>query len=358
LTDIDTLARAIDADRAAPAPPLSDALVALAEAHAVDALLAASPAAAASVADVQARLRERRAAHELLCAVRDAELCRVLAALDRAGVHPVVIKGAHLAHVLYRAPGLRPRADTDLVIDPRARASAVTVLEGLGYRPALHVRGELIFGQWPFSRADAGGIVHALDLHWRIAAPLVFRDVLPAARLRAAAVPIPALGPAAVGPAPGDALLIACVHLAAHHRREPILLWLYEIVLLARSLDEDEARRFVSAAAEAEVLTVCAASLNRAGRSFDDEAVRRFVALLDAARHESEPSAAILAASGPLDELWLDVRVCHGWRERIALLREHLFPDRGYVAATAGGTAWLPWAYARRALRGARRWTR
>jgi hypothetical protein len=197
-------------------------------------------------------------------------------------------------------------------------------------------------------------VVHALDVHWRIAAPLVFRDLLPAPRLRDRAVPIPPLGAAGRGPALEDALIIACVHVVAHHRRDPLLLWLYEIAALARALDGEATGRFVDTARKGRVVTACAAALHRARRYFDGDALRALARTLDAAAGAPEPSAAILRAAGPLDELWIDLKACDGWRERAALVREHAYPDSEYMQAAAGHGRW---AYARRLVRGLARWT-
>jgi hypothetical protein len=335
--------------------PITEALVTLAEAHAVDALLAASPAASHAPDALQARLKERRAAHALVSAARDIELARVLDALAANGLRPLVIKGGHLSHVLYDDPGLRPRADSDLWFDMSERAPAAAVLARLGYEPAVHVRGDLILGQWHFRRAEAGGLVHALDVHWRIAAPLVFRDALRMAPLRARARAIPPLGAAALGPAPADALAIACVHLIAHHRDAPQLLWLYEIDALTRALDDEAAASFVAMARVEGLVAVCAAALEMSRRAFGGAAVGQLLKRLSETGAAGEAPARILDASGPLGELWLDLRVCRGWHERATLVREHLYPDAEYVRARSGH-AWLPLAYASRALGGATRW--
>jgi hypothetical protein len=40
----------------------------------------------------------------------------------------------------------------------------------------------------------------------------------------------------------------------------------------------------------------------------------------------------------------------------MTLLREHLCPDAAYMRATSAKSGWLPLAYARRAVVGARKW--
>jgi hypothetical protein len=337
--------------------PVSDDLVDVAQAQGVEALLARAPAAASASPAAASRLKGLLAGYEVLLAVRDAELARILEHLASGGVSPVLIKGAHLAHTIYASHVLRPREDTDLVIAEDERAVTAELLERAGYRRKVHVRGALILGQFHFQRTDGLGIVHALDVHWRLAAPLVFRRVLPAAALRASRVPIPALGAHAWGPSPPHALIIACVHLVAHHRDHPVLLWLYDIARLAETFDEEDVATFLETAAAGGVSAVCASAMDRARRYFDGPALASLAGRAHALGLEhAEPSARLLIAARPIDEVWLDFRTAEGWRERITLLREHLWPDAEYMRATTAKSGWLPLAYARRALFGVRKW--
>jgi len=336
---------------------VSDHMVDLAEAHRVEALLARTPAAASALPAIACRLKAIAAAHEAVSAAQDRELTRVLSQLASGGLSPILIKGAHLAHTIYPSAALRPRGDTDLVIAADEQCLLASLLEGAGYRRLVHVRGTLILGQCHFHRTDDLGVLHALDVHWRVAAPLVFRHVLPAAVLRASRVAIPALGPHAWGPSRPHALLIACVHLIAHHRTEPILLWLHDIARLVDGLGDDDLKLFLDTAEAAGILSVCAAALDRARRYFDGPAL---ASLANEARARSagrmEPSARLLSATRPIDEVWLDLRTAAGWRERITLLREHLLPDPEYMRATQAGSRQLSLAYMRRALVGAWKW--
>lgn len=359
MSAVHVLAAVLRGERPAAGVVVSDHLVDVAEAHGVEALLARAPAAVSAAPAVAFRLKAMLAGYEALSAVRDRELSRVLEHLAIGGVSPIVIKGAHLGHTIYLSPALRPREDTDLVIADEEQARTASLLEGTGYRRTVHVRGALILGQCHFQRADNNlGLVHALDVHWRLAAPLVFRRVLPAAALRLSRIPIPGLGAHAWGPSPPHALLIACVHLVAHHRADPILLWLHDIARLADSLDDADAAAFLEVAGAARISAVCASALDHARRFFDGPALTSLAMrarALGSAREE--PSARLLTAARPIDELWLDLRISEGWRERVTLLREHLWPDPEYMRATSVRTGWLPFAYVRRALFGFRRWT-
>ena len=356
LSDVQTIAAALGG----PKPdgrPLCDHLVDVAVSHGVEALLARTPAALAASPAVRARLKAIVAGYEALLVVREQEAARVLAHLAAGGISPVLIKGAHLSHTIYPSPVLRPREDTDLVIAETEQAAVDAVLTAAGYSRSVHVRGALILGQCHYACHDRAGIVHALDVHWRLASPLVFRHVLPVAELRASRVAIPSLGVHAFGPTPRHALLIACVHLAAHHRGGDVLIWMHDLALLAEGLDGPEGDACLDAAAEAGISAVCASALDRARRYFDSPALAS-LARGSHTRHagRDEPSARLLRASRPVDELWLDLRNCEGWLERMRLVGEHLCPDAEYMRATSASAGWLPLAYARRAVSGSRKW--
>jgi hypothetical protein len=88
-------------------------------------------------ADVRERL-------DLSCfstAVSNAELfsqlTAVLATLKAEGIPVLVLKGAHLAEIVYRDVTLRPMGDVDLLVRRSDLLSAERVLLGLGYRPQI-----------------------------------------------------------------------------------------------------------------------------------------------------------------------------------------------------------------------------
>lgn len=327
-------------------------LVDAAIAEGVGALLADSPAAEWLGAAERDRLTEYVRADTARQAAVDVELQHVLEALSREGVAPLLLKGAHLAHAVYRRPWLRPRADTDLLIAAADRDRIARALESCGYMPAHHVRGRIILGQFHFERIDRGGIAHYLDVHWRVAAPLLIERVLPARLFFPTARALPAQGPHARVPDLPHALLLACVHLVAHHRSNPLLVWLYDLRLLAEALDEPNRDVFVDLTYRLGCCAIARHALDASRRVFESTALDDLAARMAAPPSRREPSAALLRVTRPAGALWMDLRTAD-WRDRATLLREHLLPDRQYMAA---GRGLLPMAYAIRAARGARRW--
>src|SRR5437763_13332738 len=96
---------------AGPGPvDITAELLALARHHRVH-LLLGDRASVTELAD------ERRTA-AVIEALREAELRRVLTALDAAGIRAIVFKGAALARTHYAASELRIRSDTDILVPP------------------------------------------------------------------------------------------------------------------------------------------------------------------------------------------------------------------------------------------------
>lgn len=310
---------------------------------------------------IQASLRRASAAQALASELLDAELRRVIAGIGAAGIRAVLIKGAALAYTHYRRPHLRPRSDSDLVIDETDRDAAADALSTLGYVRSDAVDGGLITQQFQWTRELEPGLLHAVDVHWRLFNPHLFASVLPARSLLARAVPVPSLGTHALGPCGADALLLACVHRVAHHAGEADALWDFDIHLLAGSLGVDEASEFVRAATEAKVRAVSAWAIVAAQERFRTRLPQPVLPLLQFANDRREPTAAFLEPGRrQVDLLTSDLAALRGWRARVCLVLQHLFPSPTYMRAKYGlrSPVLLPLAYARRIVTGVPRWLR
>lgn len=307
--------------------------------------------------DLAARLvaETRVAAIEELA--RGRELARVVERLEARGCAPVVFKGAALAYTHYDPPWLRPRIDVDVLVGEAQRHAASDEFQELGYTRPPFVSGQLVMYQEPFVRAEAGGLEHVFDLHWRVSNPQVVSDVLTHAELRRRASIVDAPGGRFLAPCPADAMVLACVHRAAHHLDAQDLLWLYDIHLLAGTCREEEWRHFLDTALTRGVAALCARGLSLCSTRFG---TRVPVFVLDALSHpgKNEPSSVFLQGDlAPIARLRSDLRALNAV-DRIRLLLETAFPPRSYMRARHGARAWLPWQYARRLVAGAARWVR
>ena len=283
-----------------------------------------------------------------------AEVRSLLLRLDAAGAPVLVLKGTALAYRLYPEPWLRDRQDTDLLVDPARVQKAVDVLHAAGYEELPSIWA--ITGQRQFLKRSP--VRHIVDLHSRLAVPSTFGSLDGYAALSARSVPIPALGPAAYALASPDALLHACVHRVAHHNDSPERQWLYDIHLIASTLDAEGWNAFTGRAARCAVKAICASGLERASAAFAT-AVPDSV-WKDLAARGPERSALFLG--GRLTELRIQaISFVHmrRWRDRARLVAAHLFPPPAYMLATYGRSGrWLPLLYPCRILRAGYAWSR
>jgi hypothetical protein len=338
-----------------------DALWACAEAHRVLPLLAERLSRRGDVPPrLRSRCREASARHAAADLLREIELQRVLRELVRAAVPALLIKGAHLAYGHYPRPDLRPRLDTDIVIPSAARGAADRTLVRIGYALDGHVSGELVMYQAPYVNRRAGTVFHTIDVHWKIANAQAFADLLSYEELAAASVPLPRLGAAARGLSDVHALALACVHRVAHHFDSGQMIWLYDIHLLASRLDRHGWDLFAGLAIERGVAAVCRQSLTRTMQTFATAVPSDLLARLQPrARAAAEPTAVYLQPHRRhVEHVVSDLRALPTWTRRWRLVREHAFPPAQYMRKTyaPASAAPLPILYARRAIRGARKW--
>src|SRR5438876_3859961 len=135
--------------------------------------LAALPTSAAIPAPVMQQLRDM-ALQDALSNMRlyDA-LTEVLTAFAREGVSVIVLKGAHLAEVVYGNRALRPMADADLLVRSRDLARAEATLVGLGYGRLESTTGEVDYAFHHHLRPFVRTGVATIEIHWTVARPIV-----------------------------------------------------------------------------------------------------------------------------------------------------------------------------------------
>jgi len=138
-----------------------------------------------------------------------------LAALNEAGIRPVLLKGASLGLDLYPEQALRGMGDLDLLIEPSelGRALGASAQAGL-------VMGESSFPVWWYRRAHfhlkllpTSSLLREVEVHWALHHPSLLLTVQPA-DLRRRCVPV--LDGRAWTLAPEDRLLHLITHLASH----------------------------------------------------------------------------------------------------------------------------------------------
>ncbi|MBI4526966.1 MAG: nucleotidyltransferase family protein [Deltaproteobacteria bacterium] len=303
----------------------------------------------------------RQAATEL---IRRHELVTVLGELANSGVRSLLLKGTPLAYALYPSAALRTRGDTDLLIKTADLGAVCEVLERLGYRRPNAVSGKLISSQFCYQKQDRYDVGHDLDVHWRISNFQSLGHVLTFDELDSRSVPVPALGPYARRLGFLDALLLACIHRLTHYQAPyyigPVahyggnrLIWLYDIHLLASSLPPEDWELFIRAAEEKRLRAICLDGLSVAAQALGTCLPKKALQALVV-----EPRSEDISVAPFSGRHWRwqisELLALPDWRQRMTLMREHLFPPASYMLQKYRKTdrRLLPFLYLRRAVNG------
>jgi hypothetical protein len=191
---------------------------------------------------VQARLRS---AHRLV-GVRNtlllARLGELLGRLRDAGIPVLVLKGAHLAELIYEEVALRPMADVDLLVRPAQLAQAAELIGALGFRPEGAAAGAGARQQAAVDTSQhATPLVHPAGLRVEVHYAIEARAVMPAIDLEGLwrrAQPALIGGAEALVLAPEDLLLHLCTHAAIHHGFDVNLLHLCDLPVVVGHFGE------------------------------------------------------------------------------------------------------------------------
>jgi hypothetical protein len=271
-------------------------------------------------------------------AIRVAACRDLLHGLHHAGLSVLVFKGSALAFSHYPRPDLRPRDDTDLLVEQSQLPVLDTTMRNMGYGKSLASGGRLISHQCLYTRIDGRGVRHNFDVHWRISNRHRYARLFTLAELLERSRPIPGHAALARCPCPVDALLIAALHRASH-RGTDRLVWLYDIHRLLAAMTDQEIGELEERATTKSLTDECRAAIAGARHYFG--------------RGTAPPPA--LSWGVRTIDIWLaDLKALPSWRARLALLKEHAFPPADYMRRNGGADnrLALPVAYLTRGLRG------
>jgi hypothetical protein len=145
------------------------------------------------------------------------DLSRMLEMLAAAGIPVIVLKGAHLASLVYQRFEFRQMKDVDLLVSVADLQRTADILEQLGYAPVEEFDPRSIRGRaqhLPLFTRDGAVPV---EVHWQIERPSSpYRVDLEG--LWARAKPARVAGAGVRVFSPEDLLLHTCLHAAYHHR--------------------------------------------------------------------------------------------------------------------------------------------
>jgi hypothetical protein len=246
----------------------------------------------------------------------DAALAEAVAALRRAGIDPLLIKGPVIARWLYDDPNERGYGDVDLLVPVAAVPAARATLVGLGYsEPFAHSRtDERVPHAATFERGPA-----VVDLHWELnlmahpdAYGLLGRG---ATRLQVA-------GAEVLIPPPAALAVIVTLHAAQHGHATPTA-----AADLSRALARVDLATWRAAARLAR--EAGAVSALRAGLGVVEGGDRLAVRL---ELPERVPVGLRMRSQDVSGVTRFEaLRTAAGWRRRAGLLVSTMFPSRAFM---------------------------
>lgn len=286
-----------------------------------------------------------------------AETLRVVAALDRAGVRSLLMKGGGLAYSHYPRPALRPRADCDLLVAPSQRDAAWQILQSLGYRRISGPAGKYVGYQFELRHDDPRGFTHDVDLHWRISNAQSFAWFFAFEELATAAVPVLDLGACAWRLGDPHALMLALMHRAGNNQFGERgfgdrLIWLYDFQLLVEAMTDDDVERFRRLAEAKRVAAIAIDGLRRCAEAFGSPRVQTLISKLE--HSPAAESGASFLRAGRFGREWLELMAIPRVGARLAYLASRVVPSVDYMRERfpdCAGHA-LPLLHARRWLEG------
>ena len=304
----------------------------------------------------------RAAILQAMWEVRHRELLnQVLARLSHSGVRPIVFKGTALAYDVYSCPFLRTRGDTDFIIPSDARDQVCGALESLGFACGCGVKGEFVNNTADYSRMDLATGSHDLDVHWRVSNSHVLSNIFTYEELRSEARLLPALGRDALAAGPVHALLLACMHRAAHKQCPYFvngieyyggdrLIWLFDIHLLLGELRPSQYDAFLEVAVRKGLGGVCLEGIEHARACFHSFVPETGC---EAFSHLRQTGAASRYLNGSVTyQYYLNFLSVTGAGNKSSFLAQLLFPPEEYMRYKYSEVKpnWLPWLYLRRAI--------
>lgn len=291
--------------------------------------------------------------------LKRAALTELFGAFANAGLERnILFKGSALAYTVYEQPWLRPRSDSDILIELAEHPAFAEVLFALGYQKLFAIEGRHISYQHTYSKQLAGQSVMNIDIHWRINNRQALAKSYGVDELIESGSVVNAICSHAKVPNPVDSLLIASLHRLGHHHNEERLTWLHDIHLLANTLEVQQWSLLCNKAEQKNLAGITLDALKFTQRLFETSIPKSTMDNLRSAATQKENSQVFLNRQLPEWRYFLaDVKALDGWRNKANLLWENLFPTPDYVRqqmATKSAT----YAYIKRALRGVSRFIR
>ena len=170
------------------------------------------------------------------------QLQQLTAAFREAGVRMMVLKGPALARMVYPDPALRPGSDLDILVHPKEMMHSKEILAQLGYTCDAKKFGtdvEALNNHEEYTSSEKVLQFRSIELHWKLIRVGILKECN-AEQLFDNAVHVRAEGGSFAALHPVDALIHRALNNAFMHDSDMRLIWIYDILMLVRSLKEPD----------------------------------------------------------------------------------------------------------------------
>lgn len=306
---------------------------------------------------LQAIIAQRKAMMAANDSLKQIELIRLFDAFANAELNECVLfKGSALAYTLYARPWLRPRSDSDILINPNHKGSYDQVFKALGYQKQFAIEGKYVSYQSTYSKALVGKSAINIDLHWRINNRQILANSFNAKELFESGEQLKSLSKNIMIPCATHCLLISSLHRLGHHHSEERLTWLYDIHLLAISFTKTDWQTLIEQAKDKQLSAITLDALEHC-KALLNTTIPALVLeqLSEGAKQVIEPSQLFLQRDLPERTLfWKDLKAMPSFWAKLGLMLETFIPSPSYVRQQMNTKSAI-WGYLKRFIRGFKR---
>lgn len=301
-------------------------------------------------------IAQRKAMMAATDALKHRALEELFTAFKHAELGPAVLfKGSALAHTVYPKPWLRPRSDSDIIVEPNQRKLFHEVFTQLGYQRQFAIEGDYVSYQSTYSKALAGQSAMNIDLHWRINNRQILARAFTATELFENGASLGHVISNAHIPSPEDSIIIASLHRLGHHQNEERLTWLYDIHLLVESLTPHHWQKMLSKTASKQLSAITLDALKNCHLLFNTDIPSEHLDALSAQSQSPEPSQIFLQRDLSEWRYFLnDLNAMPNFSEKLGFIRETILPNSSYIREQMG-TRSATYGHLKRLVQGVRR---
>lgn len=293
-------------------------------------------------------------------ALKEIELAALFDAFSKAGLSSVLFKGSALAYSVYPKSWLRPRSDSDVLIEPADRDSFDIIFQQLGYQKLFAIEGKYVSYQCTYGKALVGDSFINIDLHWHINNRQMFSNTFVVSELIESGQRLSHFGNTPLTtvvniPSFVDSLLIASVHRLGHHVNEERLAWLYDIHLLTQQLTDLQWQQLCQRANAKQISAITLNALQTCQQILGTQLNKAAIRELKFNSVTPEPSSVFLNRElSEFHYFWADIKSMQRLGAKLEFIRESIIPSPDYVRQQMN-TRWASVAYLKRFIRGLKR---